>query len=503
MQKNPDVFTPENVVHLILTQVGYLSNPIGKAIIDPSCGKGAFILHAAKHLIEYMHKNFYSEIDIERELSNIYGIEVNKSYYTECINSYKKLIESYNLNAKNVRINIFNADTLKVYKKFSNKFDYVVGNPPYLAYNMMNESQRKALKKFKFANYGSSDLYYAFYEIGLELLKQDGILGYISSNSFLRTDSARKMRGYLVRKNLIHELIDSRDMDVFNGIKAYTVIAVLKKDRNPEDKVNTYKLKFNPEDKTYYAELLGSVKYSVHEIPIGKPEEVERILSIENRKYKLSEIIETIQCLRTGKDNVFIIKNPGFDGTYAYIEKKNKKFKIEIGLLKPIIKASLLNNKYDALNKRFIIFPYYYINNKVRIMPEEDVKNLYPYGYKYLQSHKKELLKRSANPKNWYNYGSVNALEKMLMPEPKIITPLLYFKPSFVLFPSGPVLFYSGLGLMVKPKYKNIITYDKLLESLNSPDMDFYIKATSDLQNITGVDYYRFSWKFIRNFSID
>lgn len=41
------------------------------------------------------------------------------------------------------------------------------------------------------------DLYYAFYEYGIKMLKPNGILLYISPNSFTKNASGIKMREYI------------------------------------------------------------------------------------------------------------------------------------------------------------------------------------------------------------------------------------------------------------------------------------------------------------------
>jgi len=47
------------------------------------------------------------------------------------------------------------------------------------------------------------DLYYAFYEYGLQMLKTDGKLLYISPNSFVKNASGKNMRQYIEDNHLL------------------------------------------------------------------------------------------------------------------------------------------------------------------------------------------------------------------------------------------------------------------------------------------------------------
>ncbi|MBA2493668.1 MAG: Eco57I restriction-modification methylase domain-containing protein, partial [Acidobacteria bacterium] len=61
-------------------------------------------------------------------------------------------------------------------------FDIVIGNPPYIAIQKML-SEQKAFETQKYKTYSkSSDIYCLFYERGIQILKEKGLLTYITSN---------------------------------------------------------------------------------------------------------------------------------------------------------------------------------------------------------------------------------------------------------------------------------------------------------------------------------
>src|SRR5690606_30972783 len=64
-------------------------------------------------------------------------------------------------------------------------FDVVIGNPPYVKLEQIQESS-KALEKMNFKTFEKrGDLYVLFVEKGFNLLKNDGIISYIMPNKWL------------------------------------------------------------------------------------------------------------------------------------------------------------------------------------------------------------------------------------------------------------------------------------------------------------------------------
>ena len=80
------------------------------------------------------------------------------------------------------------------------KFDIVIGNPPYIG-NKDTSTPMMSLYESYYKE--RDDLYNYFYRRGFEFLKDDGILGYITSNTFLTIQSKKKLRKFLQSKQLL------------------------------------------------------------------------------------------------------------------------------------------------------------------------------------------------------------------------------------------------------------------------------------------------------------
>ena len=112
-------------------------------------------------------------------------------------------------------------------------FHVVIGNPPYV-----RQEKIKALKpqlKIQYICFtGTADLYVYFYERGYQLLRDRGVLTYISSNKYLRATYGKKLREFLARRVTLSQLIDFGDAPVFSSI-AYPSILTATKTQTDEN----------------------------------------------------------------------------------------------------------------------------------------------------------------------------------------------------------------------------------------------------------------------------
>ena len=108
-------------------------------------------------------------------------------------------------------------------------FDIVIANPPYVRQELIQE-QKPLIEEAGYKTYtGTADLLVYFYEQGSNLLRQGGVLTYITSNKFYRAGYGKKLRSFLADNHTLHTLIDFRDAPVFNGIVAYASILISQK----------------------------------------------------------------------------------------------------------------------------------------------------------------------------------------------------------------------------------------------------------------------------------
>ena len=190
------VFTPDYIVDLILDDIGYThGNILNKKIMEPSFGKGVFLVHILERLIaecQYCGLNLF---DIQKQISNnIYGIEIDTSLYNKTIDALNEIVRKNNIPFY-IKWNLFNQNALE-WKNF-NEFDYVVGNPPYVRVHNLDNKTKELMKNFSFS-IGMKELYITFFELGMKMLNNQGKLSYITPNSYNTNTSQKEFRKYLL-----------------------------------------------------------------------------------------------------------------------------------------------------------------------------------------------------------------------------------------------------------------------------------------------------------------
>ena len=223
-QKVKGIFnTPDDTVSFIVSRCAMLcgENIAYKTMLDPTCGSGEFLLNILKTKLE----NSYDSIGV---LSTIFGndndilaIEICKvRLFFEMtkwvsVNQYIKVAEILNRNLTNY--DFVNIDT----EIFNEKFDLILGNPPYV------EDIKSEIKpKSKFGN-----IYANVLQNSIDLLKEDGMIGFIIPISYVATARMRKIRKYIEENTnwqYIYNYAD-RPSCLFSGVHQKLTILLAQK----------------------------------------------------------------------------------------------------------------------------------------------------------------------------------------------------------------------------------------------------------------------------------
>lgn len=406
------------------------------------------------------------------------------------------------------KIKIFNWET----EFDGNKFDAIVGNPPYIrVQNMVHFSENEyEYYKSEVSGYetGKSDLldkYFLFVEKGLQLLKEKGQMGYIIPHKFMTIKSGSCLRKLLSEKKCVREIIHFGTEQIFKGRSTYTCLLYLEKNER-----KTFDIGFVEDINMFYATELADMQgYPIEYLSVTPwiflSNEIIQILEKKKEKCQsLDSLVDIFVGLQTSADPIYIIEPKSEKkGSIKFIDCNGKEQEIESAITKPCI-YDLSLEKYSKIQEnRRIIFPYYQKGKKQVLYSIDTMKQLFPKTLGYLELFKEVLCKRSINnmsENNWYQFGRSQSLKRFVKGE-HLIWPVLSTQGNYVY--DARTICFTGGG---NGPFYGLEKKDDIRESL------FYIQAVLNYRVIESIvkskaskfrgDYYSHGKQFIAQLPI-
>lgn len=473
------VYTPFHIVDKILGHCGFYDADLTeKRMLDPACGDGRFLVPMAEFII----RNTPTD-QIADKLKRLHGWDIDQKALQQCRDNLDALVAPLGIE---VDWNLRKCDALKQWRS-REKFDLIVGNPPYIRIQHLPEIQRKYIQKhYSFCSTGSTDAFIAFFQLATKLLANDGLCGMITPNSYLVSESGGPLRKYFYKNQNLKHITNYRDVPVFGAASTYPAITVFGGQHA---------------DVFHFEQCVNNrFEYEGRDIPhFELKNDIPWQLSVSEQKaqagQRLGDICKISVGLTTLADGCYLFNIISEKNGLVYAKNKNGFFAhLEKELLKPIIKGSKLKAADDAVTE-YILFPYQKNeSDKQRIIPEETLKTKFPQTYSYLLKVKSELDRRDNGKPNavaWYAFGRAQGLDNAF--GKKIIFSPMNREPNFILYENPDVTVYSGYFI----KYDG--DYQALLEQLNSQRMaDFVAIAGRDFQG----GYKGYNKKVIENFIV-
>ncbi len=467
-KENGVVFTPEWVVDFMVGEVFDGCKISGKEkILDAGCGEGVFAVNAARKFAELSGKEIEKVIE-----ENIYFADIEKKHIEKTKQNLQKL--------SNKKIKKFNFITTDFcFHDFSQKFNFVIGNPPYVRIQNLNGRKEKLQKNYITASSGSIDLYFCFFEQALRLLEDDGRIAFITPNSHFYSAAGKNLRNLLLPH--LEKIINLDHFQVFKDATAYTAITFLQK-KETDKFLYAENFKDNFENLKY--KKISSENMNLARWEFFDEKYLKKIKELGKKYSTLHEIANIHYGIATLKDDIYIFSPDKTDEKYFY----RGDFKIEKNICVPIIKASTYKGKDQNL---VLIFPY----KNEKIIPENIFKKKYPEAFRYFLHHRDILEKRDKgggeNYEEFYAFGRNQGLKTSF--GKKIITSTMNLAPRFYVINENKSSFYAGY--CIKPR-KEVDIY-KLCEALNSDLMREYISSVS--KSYRG-GYKSYSKSFLKDF---
>jgi SAM-dependent methyltransferase len=144
-----EYYTPDWLADHVLDQVGY-TGEAGTRLLDPACGSGTFLLLALRRWRgEGRRRNVTPPCPLLSPLSPIVGFDLNPLAVMTARANYLIAIADLLPTAGRVEVPIYLCDSILgtgAAKTCGAEFDYVVGNPPWIAWDNLPDEDRQATK---------------------------------------------------------------------------------------------------------------------------------------------------------------------------------------------------------------------------------------------------------------------------------------------------------------------------------------------------------------------
>ncbi len=460
------IYTPPHIVNKILDEAG-LTSPdfLDKTILDPACGDGRFLREVVGRIIHYS-----PEGTLEENLLKVQGWDIDPKALALCRKALDEEIEVLGLR---IDWDLRQQDALHQLAS-RQRFDFIVGNPPYIRIQHLPESQRGYLQEnYGFCGSGSTDTYVAFFELADRLLKDTGLCGYITPNSYFFSETARPLRQYFQERQNLRLITNYGSVRVFEKTGTYAAITVFGKRRHESFRYETSDDAFVYNFRTILFRELNC--YDLWQLSVQIPPPGDGM--------RLGDICRISVGLTTLSDAVYLFKIQ--EGTLTCVRATSKsgiEVQLEKEILKPIVKASRLKKSTEPITD-YILFPYHKNEaGKHVVIPEPELKKRFPKAYAYLLNQKPALDRRDNGKPNavaWYAFGRAQSLDTSF--GKKIIFSPMNRVPNFILHENPEATLFSGYFLTYQGKY------EKLLPILNS-------QAMTDYMAVAGRDF-RGGWK--------
>lgn len=307
-------------------------------------------------------------------------------------------------------------------------FDVVLANPPYVRMELFKDIKPVLRKNFPHIHADRTDLYCYFYARSLEILRDRGMLVFISSNKWFRARYGAKLRKYVSEVCAIRSITDFGDLPVFESATAYPMIFIAQKTASKDQGLLFTKvMSLDPP----YPDVLALIRINGHQLPasaakgadwtVGEHSGVEFIAQIRG---------EGTPLLQYARGQIFYGVKTGLNEAFVIDGKQRRELVAAAGASGARVIKSLITGRdirrWEARNAdRWLIY----------IPHDADVRGLSAV-LRHLKPYRSELEKR-ATKQEWYELQQPQARYAVHFDKPKIVYPIITNEPRFALDTTG------------------------------------------------------------------
>ena len=360
-------------------------------------------------------------------------------------------------------------------------FDAVIGNPPYIRIQTLQETSPEQVaylkQNYRTASSGNYDIYVVFVEKGLGLLNRRGRLGFILPSKFFATDYGQGLRQLIAERKALAQVVDFGHAQVFEEATTYTCLLFLEGASSGSvayAKIDTPSMlatnlvEYQPLDiETFTAE------------PWMFSTDTEKRLAekITQNAMPLGDLARIGRGSSSGDDEVFTLHQAG----KKLATRQGDQVEIEAGILRvPIYATDFGRYLFNPKSDEVIIFPYNVTSDGYELKSASELQRQFPKAYKYLASRRRELEARKQF-KAWYGFSAPRNLD--VHQAAQMLVPLLADKGLYCRLPEearGYCLMASG-GFSITVSTESKLSPNYVLGLLNSQLLFWRLRSISNI----------------------
>ena len=450
MNKKCQVFTPNGYVKKLLDCIDYNKNIYDKNILENSCGDGNILVVIVERYINDARAHGLSNKEISNGLSRcICGVEIDPEQHKKCIANLNEIVNEKGIS--DVQWNIVNEDYLKWDP--DRKFDFIVGNPPYITYQELDEENRSYVRNnFITCEKGKFDYCYAFIEKSVHCLSNKGKMSYLIPSSIFKTVFGEKLRSYI--KPYLYEIYDYTQDKMFDDALVKSAIIVIDKCIIHNEMI--YYDMANEEEMCIKIEnLTNKWFFTKNNVPGTR---------------RFGDFFQVAHVVATLLNEAYVLKEENYQEMNEFYCCNGKNIE------KEVVRETATPRSLRYKKKEKIIFPYDYKNGKLIRYSAQQFLSLFPGTVNYLNDFREQLDDRESD-KNalWFEYGRSQALAGLNKRKLLISTVITERVAVYIL--KKKCIPYAGMYIVPKADNK---TY-KLEDAKEILESDEFMKYVQDV----------------------
>ncbi len=376
-------------------------------------------------------------------------------------------------------------------------FDCIIGNPPYIRVQELNQWAPDECEFYKWrynsAKKGNYDIYVVFVERCLELLAQDGLLGFIMPHKFWQAKYGEGLRKMIAEGQHLQSLIDFTQELVFHKAAIYTAVHILGRTKNKNGRLKVTRVdelidgpaQLTAADVGRQAQGLQIFEAAHPTTDIAwcfvPPDRADLLSTLRaSCTLTLGNFAERMaQGIRTSMNPVYVLSTVSPKSNCYLSEYLGREVTLEPDLLRPFLGAEDIRRYEIVPSTKVLLVPYDSQQTpNGRLIPASKLEKQCPQTWRYLKACEVVLRNRENDRMDgpgWYGY--IYPKNLALIDAPKILVPDIVESPSFVLDAKGGTAFVSGYAITLPAK--SAIHFPLLLGLLNSSLLGLFLKDVS------------------------